>query len=177
MQADPRDPAVPPAAPSYPVLLVVTGGVVSHAAIARVAELAAGTPVTVVGVGRAGLPAARPCRGTAPPPPGPAGGHRPEARGADEEPEQVRRAVALAMSALGSSGVAARVRIVTGPPVRAVARVARASGARVVILDQPGTGGRGQAADGFVSELRRRMHGSGVVVLAETDRRGGWVSA
>ena len=34
-----------------PVLLVVAGGAVSQAAIARTAELAAGAPVTVVGVG------------------------------------------------------------------------------------------------------------------------------
>jgi hypothetical protein len=35
-----------------PVLLVVAGSAVSCAAIARVAELAAGMPVTVVGVAR-----------------------------------------------------------------------------------------------------------------------------
>ena len=29
----------------------------------------------------------------------------------------------------------------------------------------------------LMAELRRRMYGSGIVVLAETDRRGGWVSA
>jgi hypothetical protein len=78
--------------------------------------------------------------------------------------------------------------IVTGPPARAVARVARARGARVVIIDQsgPGSGGQpagpgagraGAASGGLMAELRRRMYGSGIVVLAETDRRGGWVSA
>jgi phosphoglycerate dehydrogenase-like enzyme len=67
--------------------------------------------------------------------------------------------------------------IVTGSPARAVARVARARGARVVIFDQPGPSHRGQPAVGLMAELRRRMYGSGIVVLAETDRRGGWVSA
>jgi hypothetical protein len=32
------------------------------------------------------------------------------------------------------------------------------------------------AGAGLMAELRRRMYGSGIVVLAETDRRGGWVS-
>jgi len=76
--------------------------------------------------------------------------------------------------------------IVTGSPARAVARVARARGARVVILDQPPPGGQpvgpsasrtGAGCAGLMVELRRRMYGSGIVVLAETDRRGGWVSA
>jgi hypothetical protein len=71
--------------------------------------------------------------------------------------------------------------------------MARSCGARVVILDQSGTsaggqlvhpGGNGIAAGrrdagavGLMAEVRRRMYGSGIVVLAETDRRGGWVSA
>ena len=191
MQADPPGPVVPRAAASFsagnPVLLVVAGSVVSQAAIARVAALAAGTPVTIVGVGRndlsrtdpgcASRPVAQPCWGAPSPPSSPAGSLEPETRRADEEPEQVRRAVALAMSAVENMGVVAKVRIVTGPPARAIARVARSSGARVVILDQPGTAVRHRAGDGFVTELRRRMHGSGVVVLIETDRRGGWVSA
>ena len=191
MQADPREPVVPRAAANlsvgHPVLLVVAGGVVSHAAIARVAELAAGVPVTVVGLGRNGLsrtgpgctsgPAAQPCRGAPSPPSGPAGGPEPGTHMADEEPELVRRAVALAVSAVENRGVVAKVRIVTGPPARAIARVARSSGARVVILDQPGTAVHHRTADGFVTELRRRMHGSGVAVLAETGHRGGWVSA
>jgi Universal stress protein family len=190
MQADPREPVVPRAAASLsvgnPVLLVVAGSVVSHAAIARAAQLAAGTPVTVVGVGRNDLsrtelgctsrPAANPCWGVPSPPSSPARGSEPETHRTDEEPEQVRRAVALAMSALENTGVVGKVRIVTGSPARAVARVARSSGARVVILGQPGTALRHRPADGFVTELRRRMHGSGVVVLAETDLRGGWVS-
>ena len=76
---------------------------------------------------------------------------------------------------------------VGGPPARAVARVARACGARAVILDQPGLPASkppapagvnpvGAGAAGLIAELRRRMYGSGIVVLAETGRRGGWVS-
>jgi hypothetical protein len=153
-----------------PVLLVVAGGAVSQAAIARTAGLAAGALVTVVGVGSNAIFQA----GT--------------------EPEQVRRTVALAMSVLENTGVMATGHVaVSGSPARAVARMARACGARVVILDQPGTsaggqlvrpGGSGIAAGrrdagavGLMAELRRRMYGSGIVVLAETDRRGGWVSA
>jgi hypothetical protein len=153
-----------------PVLLVVAGGAVSQAAIARTAELAAGALVTVVGVGSNAIFRA----GT--------------------EPEQVRRTVALAMSVLENTGVMATGHVaVSGSPARAVARMARACGARVVILDQPGTSARGQlvrpggsgiaagrrdaGALGLMAELRRRMYGSGIVVLAETDRRGGWVSA
>jgi hypothetical protein len=30
---------------------------------------------------------------------------------------------------------------------------------------------------GLMAELRRRMYGSGIVALAEVDRRGGWGSA
>jgi hypothetical protein len=100
----------------------------------------------------------------------------------------VRRTVALVMSVLEDTGVVAMGHIVTGPPARAVARVARARGARVVILDQsgpacggqpagPGAGRAGAGTGGLMAELRRRMYGSGIVVLAETGRRGGWVSA
>ena len=47
-----------------------------------------------------------------------------------------------------------------------------------MILDQPRTArAAGSAAVGLMAELRRRMYGSGTIVLAETDRRGGWVSA
>jgi hypothetical protein len=121
------------------VLLVLTGGTVSQAAICRTAELAAGAPVTVIGT-------------------------------AGTESEQVRRAVALAMSALGDTGVVALGHVaVTGSPGRAVARVARARGARVVVLDRgsagparPGSAGR---PGGLAAELRRRMHGSGVTVI------------
>jgi hypothetical protein len=164
-----------------PVLLVVTGGAVSQAAIARTAELAAGAPVTVVGVGTSGM--SRTESGCARPlqPVHPAG----EARPGGTSPEQVRRTVALAMSVLENTGVLAMGHVaVNGSPARAVARVARASGARVVILDQPGPScgpparprAGASGASGLMAELRRRMYGSGIVVLAETDRRGGWVS-
>lgn len=228
-----------------PVLLVVAGGAVSQAAIARTAELAAGAPVTVVGVGshdlsrtdsassRSAHPAGEARRRVVPSPEshvrsslqaappsnsaalssraslagarrgtssraslaGDLGG---KSSRANTEPEQVRRTVALAMSVLENTGVMATGHIaVTGSPARAVARMARVCGARVVILDQSGpsagerpvpsggadmagrgTSGRGGAVTiGLMAELRRRMYGSGVVVLAETARRGGWVSA
>src|ERR1700719_155191 len=107
-----------------PVLLVVAGGGVSHAAIARTAELAAGAPVTVVGIelndrSRTDSASCRPLQPGA--------------------PAQVRRTVALGMSVLEDTGVVATGHVaVGGPPARAVARVARACGARAVILDQPG---------------------------------------
>ena len=180
-----------------PVLLVVAGGAVSQAAIARTAELAAGAPVTVVGIDTSEISHAdaasrwpahptRPTVGARPP--GSSPGCSPRA---GTEPEQVRRTVALAMSVLEDSGVMAMGHIVTGSPARAVARMARACGTRVVIIDQPRPSGGGQPAIAGVSmtaegrvggavalmaELRRRMYGSGIVVLAETDRRGGWVS-
>ena len=101
----------------------------------------------------------------------------------------MRRTVALAMSVLEDTGVVATGHVaVSGPPARAVARVARACGARAVILDQPGLLGEqtvrhgrrqtaaGAGTAGLMAELRRRMYGSGIVVLAETGRRGGWVS-
>jgi hypothetical protein len=176
-----------------PVLLVVAGGAVSQAAIARTAELAAGAPVTVVGLSTSEISrthAASPWHphlihsaGGARLPGGSAESPSPRA---GPEPEQVRRTVALAMSVLEDAGVVAMGHIVTGPPGRAVARVARARGARVVILDQSGPASGGQPAGagragaetgGLMAELRRRMYGSGIVVLAETDRRGGWVSA
>jgi hypothetical protein len=151
-----------------PVLLVVTGGAVSQAAIARTAELAAGVPVTVVGLSATEIPRTHAASVWHP--------HLTQSA-AGPEPEQVRRTVALAMSVLEDTGVVAMGHIVTGPPARAVARVARARGARVVILDQSGPTTGGQPAGGLMTELRRRMYGSGIVVLAETDRRGGWVSA
>jgi hypothetical protein len=179
----------PTPAISGPVLLVVAGGAVSQAAITHTAKLAAGAAVTVVGVGpteisRTDSASSRPRHPT------PVTG---------EAPEQVRRTVALAMSVLENAGVMATGHVaVTGSPARAVARIARACGARVVILDQlapiaggghhprsgmawsgagrGGAGGSGAAAAGLMAELRRRMYGSGIVVLAETDRRGGWVS-
>jgi hypothetical protein len=180
-----------------PVLLVVAGGAVSQAAIARTAELAAGAPVTVVGIDTSGISQtgtasrwpAHPARSAV----GarqPGGSPRCSPR-AGNEPEQVRRTVALAMSVLEDTGVMAMGHIVTGSPARAVARMARVGGTRVVILDQPRPSGGGQSAipgasmtaEGrsagtvrLMAELRRRMYGSGIIVLAETDRRGGWVS-
>jgi hypothetical protein len=122
------------------VLLVLTGGTVSQAAICRTAELAGDAPVTVIAM-------------------------------AGPEPEQARRAVALAMSALEDSGIAALGRVaVTGSPGRAVARVARARGARVVVLDR-GPSGAARAAgpagheEVLAADLRRRMYGSGVTVV------------
>ena len=85
-------------AASSPVLLVVAGGAVSQAAIARTAELAAGAPVTVVGVGSGQLSS----RTNGGPPANPAVG----ARGTADS-EQLRRAVALAMNVLENTGVMA----------------------------------------------------------------------
>jgi hypothetical protein len=136
---------------SSPVLLVLTSGTVSQAAICRTAELAAGAPVTVIGT-------------------------------AGTEPEQVRRAVALAMSALEDTGVVALGHVaVTGSPGRAVARVARARGARVVVLDRgpagparPGSPGSAGRPGGLAAELRRRMYGSGVTVVIQEALGGTW---
>jgi hypothetical protein len=129
------------------VLLVVADGAVSQAAIRHTVELAGGSAVTVVGVGPDHTP------GTA-------------------EPEQLRRSVALAMSVLEKAGVVALGHIaVTGSPARTLARVARARGARVVVLDQLGL----SAGGGLAAELRRRMYGSGTVVVTANDRAGRWV--
>jgi hypothetical protein len=174
-----------------PVLLVVAGGAVSQAAIARTAGLAAGVPVTVIGLSTGELSRTHAASLSLPHlnhSAGEAGLQGVSLRQVGFEPEQVRRTVALVMSVLEDTGVAATGHIVTGPPARAVARVARARGARVVILDQsgpasggqpagPGAGRAGPGTGGLMAELRRRMYGSGIVVLAETDRRGGWVSA
>lgn len=157
-----------------PVLLVVAGGAASQAAIVRTAELAAGAPVTVVGVGATEIFRTDAAYSWPAHSPGSSGGPTPRA---SNEPEQLRRTVALVMSVLENTGVMAMGHIVTGSPARAVARVARARGARVVILDQPGPSPCGAGAAGLVAELRRRMYGSGIVVLAETGRPGGWVSA
>jgi hypothetical protein len=111
------------------VLLVVAGGTVSRAAITRTVQLAAGAPVTVVGVAEA----------------------------PDSETEQVRRAVALAMTALVNTGVMAYAHIAaSGSPARAIARVARTRGAGVVVLDH----------GALAAELRRRMYGTGIVVVS-----------
>jgi hypothetical protein len=174
------------------VVLVVSGGTVSQAAITRAARLAAGTPVTVIGVGSGFLAgtdravsAASAASGRLGSPACPA--HSPNA--AETEPEKVRRAVAQAMTALENTGVMAHGHIaVTGSPARAVARVVRARGARVVVLDERGpadparhpgapprltAGNPGRPGPGaLAAELRRRMYGSGVIVLSATDPAG-----
>jgi predicted deacylase len=123
--------------PTSRVLLVVADGAVSQAATNRAAELASGSAVTVIGVGA-------------------------ENGSRSAEPEQLRRSVALAMSVLENAGVVALGHIaVTGSPARTLARVARARGARVVVLDQLGL----SAGGGLAAELRRRMYGSGIVVV------------
>jgi hypothetical protein len=120
--------AQPCPAVTGPVLLVVGAGAVSRAAVIRAARLAASASVTVIGVG------------------------------AGTEQEKVRQAVAQAMTALENTGVMAHGHIaVTGSPARAVTRMARARGARVVVL--------GERCP-LAAELRRRMYGSGVIVLS-----------
>ena len=100
-------------------------------------------------------------------PGGAARGGRPAADGARQtSTEDVRRAVALAMSVLENTGVQALGHVaVSGPPARAVARMARARGVRAIVLDQA-------PADGLTSDLRRRVHGSGIVVVSATERGG-----
>jgi hypothetical protein len=135
------------------VLLVVADCAVSKAAIRRTVELAGGSAVTVVGVGAEHTSRAE---------------HTPVA----VEPEQLRRSVAFAMSVLENAGVLALGHIaVTGSPARTLARVARARGARVVVLDQLGL----SAGGGLAAELRRRMYGSSIVVVTANDRGGRWV--
>jgi hypothetical protein len=122
-----------------PVLLIVGGGAVSRAAIGRATGLAGDARVTVLGVG-------------------------PEAPG-DPAGELVRRAVAEAMSALDSGDAMALGHIsVTGSPARTIARMARARGARAVVLDQ-----MSGLAGGLAGELRRRLHGSGIAVVATAE--------
>lgn len=122
-----------------PVLLIVGGGTVSRAAIGRATGLAGHARVTVLGVGT-------------------------EAPG-DPAGELVRRAVARAMSALNNDEVMALGHIsVTGSPARTIARMARARGARAVVLDQ-----MSGLADGLPGELRRRLHGSGIAVVAAAE--------
>lgn len=122
-----------------PVLLIVGGGTVSRAAICRATGLAGDALVTVLGVGT-----------EAP---------------SDPTGELVRRAVARAMSALNNDDVMALGHIaVTGSPARTIARMARARGARAVVLDQ-----MSGLAEGLVGELRRRLHGSGIAVVAAAE--------
>ena len=144
MSAAPQHVPAAASAATSRALLVVADCAVSQAAIYRTVELAGGSAVTVVGIG------AEHMSGTA-------------------EPEQLRRSVALAMSVLENAGVVALGHIaVTGSPARTLARVARARGARVVVLDQLGL----SAGGGLAAELRRRMYGSGIVVVSANDRGG-----
>jgi hypothetical protein len=139
-----------------PVILVILGETVSRSAIGRAAELAAGQPVTVMAIecavpGRAGR-AGRPGR---PGPPDGGAGH-----------ERVRRVVATAMSSLEDLGATALGHIsVTRAPGRILARAVRTRGATAVVLDQLAPAGWGQpVAAGLTAELRRRLHGSGIIV-------------
>jgi hypothetical protein len=166
-----------PAAVRSLVLLVVASGRVSETAITCSSRLAAGGPVTVIGVGassgqaaedadeslHAGLPAGTWRSGSYPGRVAAQG--RPAAGGAPQtSTEDVRRAVALAMSALENTGVMALGHVaVNGSPARSVARMARARGVRAIVLDQ---------ASGLASDLRRRVHGSGIVVVSATEGGG-----
>jgi hypothetical protein len=140
------------AATACRVLLVVSGGTVSWSAIERTAELSGGSPVTVVAVAAEGTPASA-------------------VPGA--EPEPLRRTVASAMSALGNLGVPAVGHVVvTRSPGRTLARFARTRSVRAVVLDQHRTvlrPRRNPDAD-LVSDLRRRMYGTGVIVSAAQPR-------
>jgi hypothetical protein len=134
------------------VLLVVASDRVSQEAISCAAGLAAGGLVTVVGVG--------PCSGSA----GAGAGESPQAGSGARQTtaEDVRRAVALAISALDRTGVKALGHFaVNGAPSRAVARTARARRVRAIVFDQ---------ADGLASDLRRRVHGSGIIVVSAAGR-------
>jgi hypothetical protein len=146
------------------VLLVVMGDTVSKPAICRAAGLAAGRPVVVVAISAAGgrsvgLPQSAPV---------PIRAVR----------EQVRRTVAEAMSAVEALGATALGHIaVTRSPGRTLVRLARTRGARAVVLDgslaAPAAGGGSDLA----VELRRRVHGSGLIVEAAASERGGSVHA
>jgi hypothetical protein len=74
------------------------------------------------------------------------------------------------MSSLEDLGATALGHIsVTGSPGRILARAVRTRGATAVILDQPAPAGRDRpVAAGLTAELRRRLHGSGIIV--EGDR-------
>jgi hypothetical protein len=146
------------------VLLVVMGDTVSKSAVGRAAGLAAGRPVVVVAIAAAGRSVRLP-----PSAPVPIRAVR----------EQVRRTVAEAMSAVEALGATALGHIaVTRSPGRTLVRLARTRGARAVVLDgsvaalAAGSGGSDLAV-----ELRRRVHGSGLIVEAAASERGGSVYA
>jgi hypothetical protein len=90
--------------------------------------------------------------------------------GTGAESEQLRRAVAQAMSALQKIGVTAFGQVsLTASPGRTVARLARASGAKFVVLDR--CPGDAAAVAVLSAELRRRMYGCGVSVVTTAARR------
>ncbi len=147
------------------VLLVVMGDTVSKPAICRAAGLAAGRPVVVVAIAAAGgrsvgLPQSAPV---------PIRAVR----------EQVRRTVAEAMSAVEALGATALGHIaVTRSPGRTLVRLARTRGARAVVLDGSlAAPAAGSGGSDLAVELRRRVHGSGLIVEAAASERGGSVHA
>lgn len=84
--------------------------------------------------------------------------------GTGAQSEQVRRAVAQAMSALQKIGVAAFGQVsLTVSPGRTVARLARARGAKFVVLDRCPSDAAPVPA--LSAELRRRMYGCGVSIV------------
>jgi hypothetical protein len=145
------------------VLLVVMPEAVSKSAICLAAELAAGGPVIVMAIQRA-TPRLSPAR--------PAGPATPAGPSSPVEQERVRRVVAVAMSSLEDLGATALGHIsVTRSPGRALARAVRTRGARAVVLDQQAAPGLRRAEADLTGELRRRLHGSGIIVaVASPDR-------
>ncbi len=137
------------------------GGTVSKSAICRAAGLAAGRPVVVVAIAAAGgrsvgLPQSAPVPTRA-------------------VREQVRRTVAEAMSAVEALGATALGHIaVTRSPGRTLVRLARTRGARAVVLDGSlAAPAAGRGGSDLAVELRRRVHGSGLIVeAAASERRG-----
>jgi len=129
------------------VLLVLTGNVASRPAVHRAAQLAAGQPVVVLALARGG----------------PAGG---------QPGEDLRRAVAETMSVLSALGVTVFGHVAaTRSAGRTVARAARARSAGAVVLDLAAPGGAGSAS--LAAEIRRRMHGSGLIVASADAGRAG----
>lgn len=141
-----------PVEPS-PVLLVTAERAVSRGALRRAADLAGGDgPVTVIAIARmhgSGLGAPHP--GLLP---------------TQQEREQGRRIVATAMSALEEMGARTLGSVViTRTPGRAIARAARARGARAIVLDLPPAHGLRRVVEGdLAAELRRRLRSGHVVI-------------
>jgi hypothetical protein len=170
-------PAIPPDEVRSCVLLVLTGATVSKSAIWRAAGLAAGRPIVVVAIAAAGGMSAAPVQPApvqpAPVQPAPAQPAPVPTRAAGE---QVRRTVAEAMSAVEALGATALGYIaLTRSPGRTLVRLARTRGARAVVLD--GCPAAGSGGGDLAAELRRRVHGSGLIVEAAASERGGSVHA